>query len=198
MGSLALGLTVTLHVVILGWLFSRDESPAITPAQPVLNFSVTLAPAAQPRPPRMQQVAPPRPAPTVAAATPESTPDSAPQPMAQPTAPPAQVAAAPPAVITAAPEPETPAHYDARYADIPNTDYPARARRLGQQGKVILRVEIAADGHPIAARVISSSGYTLLDEAASAYVLRWVFQPARRGATAIASAVDVPIVFSLH
>ena len=48
--------------------------------------------------------------------------------------------------------------------------YPSRARRLGIEGRVLLRVRIAADGSPERVLVLESSGHGSLDRAARAAV----------------------------
>jgi protein TonB len=71
------------------------------------------------------------------------------------------------------------------------------ARRRGQQGRVLLRLEVAADGTAARAEVVRSSGVDALDRAARAAVARWRFQPARRGGRAVGATVEVPVVFRL-
>ncbi|WP_244120022.1 energy transducer TonB, partial [Burkholderia gladioli] len=48
---------------------------------------------------------------------------------------------------------------------IPRPDYPPKARRLEQEGTVVVRLTIGADGAVKTARVARSSGYPLLDAA---------------------------------
>ena len=79
----------------------------------------------------------------------------------------------------------------------PPPAYPLIARRRGQQGRVLLRLEVAADGTASQAAVVRSSGVDALDRAARAAVARWRFQPARRGGRAVAATVEVPVVFRL-
>jgi protein TonB len=76
-------------------------------------------------------------------------------------------------------------------------DYPERARRNAFEGRVIVRVQVSAAGTSESARVIESSGYDILDEAARAAVLQWRFVPAKRAGVAVAAGLDVPIVFRL-
>ncbi len=76
--------------------------------------------------------------------------------------------------------------------------YPETARRRGNQGRVIVRVNVSADGEPLALSVARSSGYTTLDEAAIAAVRQWRFVPARRFGQPVAAEAEVPIVFRLE
>ena len=47
------------------------------------------------------------------------------------------------------------------------------------------------------ASVAASSGSALLDEVAVAAVRKWPFVPARRGARAVESVVEIPVKFAL-
>ncbi|POA40159.1 energy transducer TonB, partial [Pseudomonas sp. MPR-ANC1] len=60
--------------------------------------------------------------------------------------------------------------------------YPAAARRLNEEGVVVVRVQVGVDGRPVAVDVATSSGSPRLDSAALASVRRWLFQPAVNGA----------------
>lgn len=93
---------------------------------------------------------------------------------------------------------ETPARFDAAYLRNPPPRYPPLARRLGEQGRILLRVKVDADGNPGTVEVIESSGSPRLDTAAQQTVTNWRFTPAMRGTTPIDSWVQVPIVFKLE
>lgn len=75
--------------------------------------------------------------------------------------------------------------------------YPRRARRLGWEGRVVLRVRVDARGRVKTVNLGRSSGYDILDRAALAAVRGWRFSPATRGATPVAAWVEVPIRFRL-
>jgi protein TonB len=75
--------------------------------------------------------------------------------------------------------------------------YPEHSRRRREQGHVLLRVDVSADGAAVSVSVVQSSGYPALDEAAAAAVGQWRFVAATRGGTAIAAAAEVPVQFSL-
>lgn len=76
--------------------------------------------------------------------------------------------------------------------------YPPRAARRGEQGTVMLRVDIGADGVPHAVDIERSSGSVLLDRAARQHVLaKWTFHPAMLDGRPVAATARVPIAFSL-
>ena len=119
---------------------------------------------------------------------------TAPQPPAPPIA--APVAAAP---VAPPPPPkvELPSS-DADYLQNPKPAYPAISKRLGEQGKVIVRVLIGVDGTAQRAEIRQSSGYDRLDQAALTTVQRWRYVPGKRGGVAEAMWFNVPINFVLE
>ncbi len=87
--------------------------------------------------------------------------------------------------------------FNAGYLHNPPPKYPAMSRRLGEQGRILLRVMVSADGAAISVVLQASSGSSRLDEAALDAVRRWRFVPAQRGGQAVSASVVVPIKFSL-
>jgi protein TonB len=83
------------------------------------------------------------------------------------------------------------------YKRNPEPMYPVSARRRGQQGTVLLAVRVSADGRALDVKVRQSSGYALLDEAATAAVRDWEFEPARVNARSVKSEIEVPVQFKL-
>ena len=79
----------------------------------------------------------------------------------------------------------------------PPPRYPFSARRRGQEGRVVLRVEVDPAGHAADVIVARSSGISVLDKAAADAVRRWRFQPARRGGVPVVGRIEVPILFRL-
>lgn len=75
--------------------------------------------------------------------------------------------------------------------------YPLAARRAGIQGRVILNVEVLAEGGSGQVKVHQSSGYEVLDRAALESVQTWRFVPARRAGRNITEWFKIPIQFSL-
>lgn len=82
-------------------------------------------------------------------------------------------------------------------AQCPAPEYPRMARRKRWEGVTELLVSIGADGRPTAIRLIQSSGYEMLDQAAQKAVEHWRFHPARRDGVAEAGELLVPIRFSI-
>ena len=92
----------------------------------------------------------------------------------------------------------TPPRANAAYLSNPPPDYPAAARDHRQEGRVVLRVLVAADGRPQEVSVARGCGFPLLDQAAVVAVQRWRFVPAQRDGAAVDAAVLVPITFKLR
>jgi len=123
----------------------------------------------------------------------ENTPTEA-QPAAKSTEPVAEVAKA-----KAAPEPAIePPSFGAAYLNNPAPAYPMLARRMGEQGKVLLKVLVSEDGKAATVQVDRSSGHSKLDEAAVEAVKKWSFVPAKRSNKPMSAYVLVPISFSLN
>lgn len=109
----------------------------------------------------------------------------------------AAVVPTPAPAIVAAHEPIVEARFSADYLKNPDPVYPPVSRRLREQGMVVLKVRVTADGESEAVLVYRSSGSSRLDDAALAAVRRWRFVPAKRGTEAVESWVLVPIEFEL-
>lgn len=90
-----------------------------------------------------------------------------------------------------------PPRFDAAYLQNPEPEYPALSQRLGEEGRVLLRVLVSLEGRAEQVELKQSSGFARLDTAAQAAVRRWRFQAARRGAEPVAAWVIVPITFNL-
>ena len=69
---------------------------------------------------------------------------------------------------------------------------------MGEQGKVLLRVYIGADGGPQRVEINKSSGYDRLDRQAMDAVMRWRFVPGKRNGVPEAMWNLVPINFVLE
>jgi periplasmic protein TonB len=83
------------------------------------------------------------------------------------------------------------------YIQPPQPEYPPLSRRMGEQGKVILRVLVNDKGRAERIELQRSSGVARLDEAARNAVARAVFKPYLEDGKAIAVYVIVPIGFQL-
>jgi protein TonB len=75
--------------------------------------------------------------------------------------------------------------------------YPEIALRRDEQGRVMLRVSVSADGRPLEVEVAQTSGYPSLDAAALSAVRQWRFVPAMQAGTAVAAIAEVPVRFRI-
>jgi len=76
--------------------------------------------------------------------------------------------------------------------------YPPIARRLGEEGKVTLRLTVSAEGRVTRADIVTSSGRDELDQTAQAWILaHWAYKPALDNGVAVASQVMAVVTFSL-
>lgn len=205
-----LAIAALLHGALLAYPLQR----ALTGTEPLPRLAVTLvspppvaAPAPRPvapepvakkeKPPQRSEpvAAPTRPILAMRADQPVTTAASVPAPVPASPTPAPETSAKPTAAPAAAPV--TAARYNAAYLNNPEPKYPALSRRLGEEGKVLLKVRVTADGLAATVDVEKSSNFERLDEAARQAVGRWRFVPARRGEEAIEASVIVPIVFRL-
>jgi len=93
------------------------------------------------------------------------------------------LAAAQPAPARPAPDAAPPRPTAWPFRDFSDDDYPAAARRAGEQGRVVYRVEIGPDGRVSGCAVRWSSGSASLDAATCRIVSRRArFAPARDSA----------------
>jgi protein TonB len=76
--------------------------------------------------------------------------------------------------------------------------YPRQSRRLGEEGTVVLRVELDESGHVASAHVQSASGFARLDDAALSAVRTWRCTPATRRDVPVRAVALQPFKFVLH
>jgi protein TonB len=193
---------IGMHAVALAALLSYAPSRhALLAAAPIMVELILPARVEQPKPQPAAQ--PPKPLPVARRAPPKveplpvlAAPAEAPSPYVAPAAPPPipapPLAAAPPVVPFFAPK------FDADYLHNPAPVYPRLARKLGEQGRVILRVLVTAGGTADEVQIQTTSGHARLDDAARDTVRAWKFLPARRGDRAVAAWVLIPISFRLE
>lgn len=75
--------------------------------------------------------------------------------------------------------------------------YPRIARIRGYQGNVLLDVLVKKDGKVHDLKIFKSSGYPILDKAATSSVKHWLFEPGMIGNKKVDMWVRVPIRFEL-
>ena len=182
------------------------QTPAAAPpAPPAPQPKPTVKPAlkslAKPppaTPPLPVAVADPTPAPKAPTGTLEQP--ATPKPSSEsaaPSAPAAPPAPAPKAAQPAGSDVQLPSS-NAAYLNNPRPSYPAISRRMGEQGKVLLRVLVDENGLPQQIEIKQSSGFERLDKAALASVQRWRFVPGKRNGIAEAMWNIVPVNFVLE
>ena len=76
-------------------------------------------------------------------------------------------------------------------------DYPRGARQRGEEGNVVVEVEIGADGRCADARVVESSGFMELDAAALKAVKAAKFAPAQSSGRPVATVARLKLSFCL-
>ncbi len=175
------------------------ETPAAPPPDPPPPPAVPDLPLPTPPAPAPVVTAPPPPVPPPPVPPPPVPPLPAPDPLPPPVepaqpppeqpkpvvhhAPPSPVPAPAPAVVDASPS---------DYLDSPAPRYPYDARRMRQEGTVVLRVSVDDSGSPMGVSVEQSSGYPLLDQAAQKQVADYF-----RFRVGSARILRVPIAFQL-
>jgi protein TonB len=192
------------HALAIGGLLTYQPArEALLAAVPVMVHFVT-APAPKAEEPPREKIEPPKPKPVAKRPRPIEPPPvlaapaeaPSPSPLVVPPAPPAPPAPAP---VGAAPPPlpVTQPIFNADYLENPAPAYPTSSRRLGEHGRVILRVLVNPRGSADEVQVRTSSGFQRLDESARETVRRWKFAPAKRGDEPVAAWVLIPISFRL-
>lgn len=76
--------------------------------------------------------------------------------------------------------------------------YPLKARRLGYEGIVMLKVLIDENGRVADLMVFKSSGHRVLDHAALSAVKKWLFEPGTEGGVKKKMWVKIPVHFDLN
>jgi protein TonB len=178
---IGLAVTLALHAFAAVALLSYEPARKTLLAAAPIMVELILPPKAQPA------VELPKPRPL---AKPAKRPrEPAPLIVSPSVAPSTPVAPSPPAPIEivaspAPPAPPTQPIFNADYLDNLAPAYPAISRRLGEQGRVVLRVLVNAGGTAEDVQLRSTSG--------------WRFVPARRGVEAVPAWVLIPISFRLE
>jgi len=189
-----------------GWALLQVQPvrDALAGAAPMfVDFIAPPAPPAPPPPPPPAPVRkkPPPPAPLLAAPpapTPEPEPFIVPAPPELP--PPPEVPA--PVMVEAPPAPPPPPKNipssAVQYLEPPQLEYPRISSRLGEAGRVMVRVYIDEAGLPHQVQVSTSSGYPRLDAAAVSAVRRARFKPYTENGRPTAGWAFIPLAFDLE
>lgn len=203
-----LGAIILLHIAFFYALQSGllREAAQVLPKEVIATF-ITPEPVPQPLQPQpatpktvpvvKKAVTPPKPVTPVVNTTP------APQAITAPPAPPAPPAPAEPAAPAVAAAPAAPAQPKTitsgiEYIHAPQPVYPPIAKRMGEEGKAILRVLVNDKGRPERVELQKSSGSARLDDAARQAVLRALFKPFIEDGKAVPAFAIVPINFQLE
>lgn len=179
-GAFVIGLL--LFVVI--WYFDRDTSAYKVEPAASADAAVEFEPLPVPLPANGRDKDAERLAPGPQAELVERAPPPAPPTVTPPAAPvpPAPVQA----VATSAPTP----------IQMPPPDYPRRAWRRGEEGTVLVKVDVGTNGIPTSVGIARSSRSRALDRAALDAVRRWRFRPAMANGQPTTGSVVVPVEFS--
>lgn len=194
--AVAIGLHAAVLAALLSYAPARQALIDFAPIMVSMMQPESVVPPqklAKPKPVVRQAVKQPdpRPQPLLAISEPVSTPT----PIVAPLPTPQLVEAV--AVQPQPPAPVTPPQFNADLNN-PAPPYPPLSRRLGEEGRVMLRVFVDERGLPLRVEMRSSSGHDRLDHVALETVKQWKFVPARRGDQAVSAWVLVPISFSLR
>jgi len=191
----AISLVAAIHAVLIFGLINalKPTTKVDVPPPPIqTSFQDDVRPNDIPPPPPPRRADAPEPVVPIPDDFIIFTP-TAPGPTAitPPTAPTPTVPGNPPAVIL------TPARPLADTQTGPA--YPIISRRLGEEGTVLLRLTVTAEGRVSEAMLLESSGFSRLDEAAINWVVRnWRYEPAMEGARAVESMVEASLTFRLE
>ena len=187
---------LVLHGAVLYKLWSYRISPKPVDETTIMVNIINSPPSDQPKPPKPE---PPKPQPVeplkpqqLVAETPAVTPD---EPVAYAPAP-------SPSVVEAPPLPTQPVvlagELSVSCQERTPPDYPLLSKRMNEQGKVVLRVELEEDGRVAHLEVIKSSGSQRLDSAALSAVKTWRCKPTMRNGVAVKAVALQPFNFILE
>jgi protein TonB len=84
-----------------------------------------------------------------------------------------------------------------QYLREPDPQYPDQAREQGEEGTVVLRVQVDVDGKPASVEVLRSSGSARLDEAGRKAARGALFKPYLEDGRPLSVYVIVPLRFQL-
>lgn len=184
------GIVVLAHLMLFAFWLAQPQPPVVAVNEMSISFANVQMPQSDVAP--QPEIRPePKPEPKPRVIEPEA-PQSSQQVVPDET--PAPAMETPPSPVQLDAEPD----YRADYLNNPRPPYPLVARRMGYQGKVILNVEVLAEGRAGDVKLQTSSGYDILDKAALQTVKTWKFSPATRFGQPVTQWFLVPIKFSLE
>lgn len=197
-----LAMVLAAHAALFFFIYSGTLIRMVDAAMPQAVLVNFVAPPPKAPPPAGPKTVP------LARLTPPALP-SVPAPVVQlapppnvisvtQAAPPAEKAPAAPAVALAAPAAAPKTISSGMEYILPlQTVYPPMSKRMGEQGKVVLRILVGENGKPDQVTVQSSSGFTRLDEAGRQAALRVQFKPHIEEGRAVPVYVLLPVNFQL-
>lgn len=211
--ALALSLHLALLAAAYGWhdriaakrLLSPLAVSVIIPAAPASVAPPASMPAPVPeKPPKRQskqRKLPPKskPASKQIAQAPTAAEPATPLSSSAATTPAPESAASPPSPpVTQAPV-KTGVSVNASYVAMQTEKwYPSLSKRYGEEGTVVVRVQVSADGQPERVELKKRSDYPLLDEAAIGLAKSLKYNPAKVDGNPVADWVEIPITFRLR
>lgn len=172
------------QTVVVNFVASPKEPPPAAPKTiPIAQLQPPVLPSV---PVPLVQIAPVQNTISVTQTAAPIEKTSAPVPVAVVSAPPAPGTGTPKTITTGM-----------EYILPPQTVYPPLSKRMGEQGKVVLRILVGENGKPDQVLVQTSSGYTRLDEAGRQAGLRALFKPHIENGHAVPVYVILPLNFQL-
>jgi periplasmic protein TonB len=90
-----------------------------------------------------------------------------------------------------------PPRFGVSYLNNPAPDYPRLSRKAGEEGRVVMKVLVSAEGLADEVQIEKTSGSERLDNAAMDAVKKWRFIPAKKNNQPLSAYVLVPMKFSL-
>mgnify|MGYP000314182901 FL=1 len=190
---------VVMHALAIGTLLLSPRVTALD-TQTSIAMEMVLAPVSQTRAAAQAQVQPQPSTTRPSAATPttQASPSAAPATHSAEATP---ATAATQATRTSSANTGAPAFIlpssEAHGLNNPKPTYPRLSRRMNEQGQVVIRVFVAADGSPQQGAIKTSSGYDRLDQEALHTVMRWRFVAGQRLGVPEAMWFNVPVNFVL-
>lgn len=216
--GLVLVLVLAVHgVLVFALLQDRTQPAAETPAMvaffvvpPKTSVTRSSPPAVAPKP-TTPVPPPPRPAVPPSPVAAQSLPSQAVIPHDPPPSQSAPAAHSPAlrspsseALVSAPPAPTAPiaplevSIESVRYLRPPQVVYPPLSRRLGEAGRVVVRVRVNAEGVPVEVTLAEPSTYRRLNEQALQAMRQARFDPYRVNGRPMEVTILAPVVFKLE